>query len=63
MDNYKEKKDMTPEGMDQSFKEAMFKAFSQKIPGVHMDQDGYIVVPVPIRKKPSRNPCEENQPE
>lgn len=51
MDNNMEKKDMTPEEMDQAFKEALFNVFSTKMPGVHYDEDGLIVVPVPVRKK------------
>ena len=51
MDNNTEKKDMTPEEMDQAFKEALFNDFSSKMPGVHYDEDGLIVVPVPVRKK------------
>ena len=48
------KKEMTPEEMDKDFKEKMFKALSQKNPGVHMDQDGFIVVPMRVRRKPQK---------
>ena len=47
----KDKKEMTPEEMDKDFKEKMFHALSQKNPGVHMDQDGFIVMPVRVRRR------------
>ena len=46
------KKEMTPEEMEKDFKNKMFKALSKKNPGVHIDQDGFIVMPVRVRKKP-----------
>ena len=46
------KKEMTPEEMEKDFKNKMFKALSQKNPGVHMDQDGFIVMPVRVRRRP-----------
>ena len=49
------KKEMTPEEMEKDFKNKMFKALSQKNPGVHMDQDGFIVMPVRVRKKKKNN--------
>ena len=49
----KGKKEMTPEEMDKDFKEKMFHALSQKNPGAHMDQDGFIVVPMRVRRKPT----------
>lgn len=54
----KNKKEMTPEEMDKDFKEKMFHALSQKNPGVHMDQDGFIVVPMHVRR---RNPQNNNR--
>ena len=52
MDN--QNKEMTTEEMDKEFKNMMFKALSRNNPGVHMDEDGYIVVPTLIRRrKPS----------
>ncbi len=51
----KNKKEMTPEEMDRDFKEKMFKALSQNNPGVHMDQDGFIVMPVRVRRRKSQN--------
>ena len=51
----KNKKEMTPEEMDKDFKDKMFKALSQKNPGVHMDQDGLIVMPVRVRRKPKNS--------
>ena len=47
----KNKKGMTPEEMGRDFKEKMFKALSQKTPGVHMDQDGF-----EFEENPSNNP-------
>ncbi len=49
------KKKMTPEEMEKDFKDKMLKALSQKNPGVHMDQDGFIVMPVRVRRKPKTN--------
>ena len=46
------KKEMTPEEMEKDFKNKMSKVLSKKNPGVHMDQDGFIVMPVRVRKKP-----------
>ena len=48
----KNNKKMSPEEMEKNFKEKMLHALSQKNPGVHMDQDGFIVMPVRVRKKP-----------
>lgn len=61
MDNNTEKKDMTPEEMDQAFKEALFNVFSTKMPGVHYDEDGLIVVPVPVRRKAPENSDNDKQ--
>lgn len=49
MDN--QKNEMTQEEMDKHFKNMMFKTLSEKNPGVHMDEDGFIVVPTLIRRK------------
>ena len=46
------KKEMTPEEMEKDFKNKMFKALSKKNPGVHMDNDGFIVMPVRVRRRP-----------
>ncbi len=52
MDN--QNKEMTPEEMDTEFKNMMFNALSRNNPGVHMDEDGFIVIPtLTRRKKPS----------
>ena len=52
MDN--QNKEMTPEEMDTKFKNMMFNALSRNNPGVHMDEDGFIVIPSLIRRrKPS----------
>ena len=40
------KKGMTNEEAEHKFKDAVFKAFASKMPGVHRDEDGFIVVPV-----------------
>ena len=47
----KNQKEMTPEEMDRDFKEKMFKALSQNNPGVHMDPDGFIVMPMRVRRR------------
>lgn len=47
------KKEMSLEDMEQDFKKKMFEAFSSKMPGVHYDEDGFIVVPMRVRR---RNP-------
>ena len=49
MDN--QKNEMTQEEMDKQFKNMMFKALSENNPGVHMDEDGFIVLPTLIRRK------------
>lgn len=49
------KKEMTPEEMEKDFKNKMFNALAQKNPGVHIDEDGFIVMPVRVRKKPKNN--------
>lgn len=46
------KKEMTPDEMEKDFKDKMFNALAQKNPGVHMDHDGFIVMPVRVRRKP-----------
>ena len=35
--NDNNKKEMTPEEMEKDFKDKMFKALSEKVPGVRMD--------------------------
>lgn len=45
------KKEKTPEEMDKDFKNKMLQTLSQKNPGVHMDQDGFIVMPVRVRRR------------
>ena len=47
----KDKKEVTPEEMDKDFKENRFHALSQKNPCVHIDQDGFIVMPVRVRQR------------
>ena len=48
------KKEMTPDEMEKDFKDKMFNALAQKNPGVHMDQDGFIVMTVRVRRKPKK---------
>ena len=45
------KKKMTPEEMENDFKDKMFQALSQKNPGVHRDEDGFIVLPMRVRRR------------
>ena len=52
MDNM-DKKEMTQEEMEQSFKDMVFEVFSSKMSGVHYDEDGLIVVPMPFPRKSS----------
>lgn len=52
MDN-ENKKDMTNEEAEQKFKDAVFEAFASKNPDVHRDEDGFIVVPIRVRRKKS----------
>lgn len=46
-----EKKKMTQEEAEQDFQNAMSNIFSEKIPGVRRDEDGFIVIPMKRRKK------------
>ena len=45
------KKKMTPEEMENDFKDKMFQALSQKNPGVHRDENGFIVLPIRVRRR------------
>ena len=45
------KKKMTPDEMENDFKDKMFQALSQKNPGVHRDEDGFIVLPMRVRRR------------
>ncbi|MBQ8666848.1 MAG: hypothetical protein IJ526_08300 [Lachnospiraceae bacterium] len=47
----KGKKEMSTEEMEKDFKDKMFNALAQNNPGVHMDQDGFIVMPVRVRRR------------
>ncbi len=49
MMNENEKK--TQEDYEEEFKNMVCKAFSEKIPGIHRDEDGFIVVPMVRRRK------------
>ncbi len=45
---------------EDDFKEAMFKAFSEKCPGTYIDEDGFIVIPAKRRKREhDQNPPKE----
>lgn len=48
MDN--DKKEMTKEEVEQDFKNQMFDIFKEKISDAHIDEDGFIVVPIRERK-------------
>lgn len=46
----------TQEDYEEEFKNALFKAFSEKNPNVYRDEDGFIVIPrVRRRRKTSPN--------
>ena len=45
------KKKMTPDEMENDFKDKMFQALSKKNPGVHRDEDGFIVLPMRVRRR------------
>ena len=45
------KKKMTLEEMENDFKDKMFQALSQKNPGVHRDENGFIVLPMRVRRR------------
>ena len=47
--------------MDKDFKDMVFNAFSSKMQNIHYDEDGLIVVHVPVQKKATNNPSEDNQ--
>ena len=49
------KTNMTFENAEKVFKRKAFDIFSEKIPGVYRDENGYIIVPTMIRKKTSGN--------
>ena len=49
------KKEMSPEEMEKDFKNKMFNALAQKNPGVHIDEDGFILMPVRVRRKTKNN--------
>ena len=54
-------KDMTPEEIEQDFKDMVFDVFSQKVSGVYRDENGFIVVPTMVRKKPFSNTPNETE--
>ena len=51
MDN--DKKEMTKEEVEQDFKNQIFDIFKEKISDTHIDEDGFLVVP--IRKRKPKN--------
>ena len=48
MDN--DKKEMTKEEVEQDFKNQIFDIFKEKISDTHIDEDGFLVVPIKKRK-------------
>ena len=48
-----DKKEMTKEEVEQDFKNQMFDIFKEKIPDTHIDEGGFLVVP--IRKRKSKH--------
>lgn len=48
-------KPMTQEEADEDFRNAVANIFSEKVPGVHRDKDGFIVIPRVIRRKNDSN--------
>lgn len=60
MDN-KDKREITTEEMEQSFKDMVFDVFASRMPGVHLDEDGLIVVPIPIRNKKPESPSNDTR--
>ena len=53
--NSENNKDMENEEAEQKFKDAVFEAFASKTPGVHRDEDGFIVVPMRVRRRKPQN--------
>ena len=53
--NNENNKDMKNEEAEQKFKDAVFEAFAAKNPGVHRDEDGFIVVPMRVRRRKPQN--------
>lgn len=53
--NSENNKDMENEEAEQKFKDAVFEAFAAKNPGVHRDEDGFIVVPMRVRRRKPQN--------
>ncbi len=51
-----EKKEMTPEEAEKDFKDNVFRIFSEKIPGVYVDENGFICIP---RRKQRREGSDE----
>ena len=45
-----DKKEMTKEEVEQDFKNQMFDIFKEKIPDTHIDEGGFLVVPIRKRK-------------
>ncbi len=65
MDN--QNKEMTREEIDAALKTIFFEALSAEIPGVHMDENGFIRIPIKNRRKrPSNTPnnnCQKREPQ
>ncbi len=48
-----DKNEMTREEAEEDFKKKAADIFSKQIPGVYRDEDGFIVIPRKVRKKPT----------
>lgn len=46
-----DEREMTAEEAEQDFKDKMAGIFMEKYKGAHVDEDGFIVVPMPRRTK------------
>lgn len=44
-------KEFTAEEAEQDFKNKMASIFMEKVPGTHIDEDGFICIPMKGRKK------------
>lgn len=44
-------KEFTAEEAEQDFKNKMASIFMRKVPGAHVDEDGFICIPMKCRKK------------
>ena len=54
-------KEMTREEAEHDFKENVFNIFSEKVPGVTRDENGFIVIPRVSRRKKDDNPSGDSK--